>query len=247
MLVDNALFPKFAAHIAALPNTAARSDLRTPSFRLYQNGDLEIYYVPLEYLNEKARIALVGITPGSTQMERAFRAARDALSWGWSPSEVCAHVDREASFAGPIRRNLTGFLDGLGIPAALGIESSMQLFGAHNDLLHTTAVVRYSIFVRGANYTGHNPPLLKTPVLRRYVEEALGPELQRVPDALVVPMGKSVSDALQLLIDGGRLDSARCLLGFPHPSGANMHRTQQYANMQERLREVVKAWFAHSL
>ncbi len=246
MLVDRALFPKFAAQIASLPDRTSyrKADLLTSTFRLYQDGDLEIYYVPLEYLNEKARIILVGITPGWSQLEIAYRAAHHGLATGLSPNEIVLYVDQQASFAGPIRRTLTAMLDGLDIPAALGIEASRQLFDVHNNMLHTTALVRYSVLVKEENYTGHNPNLLKTPVLRRYVEDALAKELQQVSDALVVPMGTSVSDALRFLIDHRQLDPARCLLGFPHPSGANAHRAHQYASVQLKLKAIAEDWFA---
>jgi hypothetical protein len=246
MLVDNALFPKFAALITALPDRLSytKPDLLTPTFRLYQEGNVEIYYVPLEYLNEKARIAFVGITPGWSQMEIAYRAARTGLAQGLAPNDITLYVDQQASFAGPIRTTLTSMLDGLDIPAALGIDTSMQLFGAANDLLHTTALIRYSVFVKGQNYTGHNPNLLKTPALRRYVETSLARELQQIPDALIVPMGTSVSDALRLLIDAGQVDPARCLLGFPHPSGANVHRAGQFASAQQKLKAIARNWLA---
>jgi hypothetical protein len=244
MLVDNALFPEFAPLISALPDRTSytKADLLTATFRLYEDGDLEIYYVPLEYLNDGARIALVGITPGWSQLEIAYRAARDGLARGLAASEIVCYVDQQASFAGPIRRTLTDMLDGLDIRSVLGIESCMQLFGAANELLHTTALVRYSVFVKKTNYTGHNPNPLKTPALLRYVESVLATELRQVPDALIVPMGTSVSDALRLLIDAGQLDPERCLLGFPHPSGANMHRAEQYAAAKPMLQAIARDW-----
>ncbi|HEV2461973.1 MAG TPA: hypothetical protein VGS80_26775 [Ktedonobacterales bacterium] len=246
MLIDNALFPRFAPLISALPERRfyARADLLSPTFRLHQDGNLEIYYVPLEYLNERARIAFIGITPGWSQLEIAYRAARAGLTRGLTPSEITLFVDQQASFAGPICSTLCDMLDRLEIPALLGIQSGLDLFGAANDLLHTTALVRYSVFVKGQNYTGHNPNLLKTPNLRRYVEDSLSGELRRMPQALVVPMGTAVADALRLLIDAGQLDPARCLLGFPHPSGANMHRAGQFAGVQHKLKAIARQWLA---
>lgn len=39
-------------------------------------------------------------------------------------------------------------------------------------------------------------------------------------ESLVIPLGKAVSEALaELLVNHGKLDPSRCLLGFPHPSG----------------------------
>ena len=47
-----------------------------------------------------------------------------------------------------------------------------------------------------------------------------------------------------MLVDGGQLDSARCLLGFPHPSGANAHRAGRYAAMQAAFKIAARNWLA---
>ena len=72
----------------------------------------------------------------------------------------------------------------------------------------------------------------------------LAPELAAIPDALVVPLGSCVTDATRLLVGNGSLDSARCLLGFPHPSGGNGYRVQQYREQQAAMRATVARWFA---
>lgn len=44
------------------------------------DGAVKIYYAPFEYINPEARIVLVGITPGPTQMVNANNEARQALA-----------------------------------------------------------------------------------------------------------------------------------------------------------------------
>lgn len=51
-------------------------------------GVVKIYYAPFEYINPNARIVLVGITPGPTQMVNANNEARRALQAGKSNSEA---------------------------------------------------------------------------------------------------------------------------------------------------------------
>jgi hypothetical protein len=134
-------------------------------------------------------------------------------------------------------------LDGLGLHEALGLASCWDLFGSRLDLLHTTAVVRYPVFVGGGNFTGYTPDPLRHPLLRRFVVEALANELALTPDALLVPLGKVVAEALALLAREGLVSAARCLPGLPHPSGANAHRHAQFAAAREAASGRMREWF----
>lgn len=244
-MIGEDLFAAYASRIAALPNTTPlpRGDLLTPDFLLHRDSTVELYYAPFDYVNEKARVALIGIAPGWYQAELSFRTARDALRQGLPYEAASALARRTASFSGPIRRTLVSMLDGVGIHEALGIASCAALYGEHHDLLHTTATVRYPVFVQGKNYSGYSPDLFKTPILRRFVTEALPAELARTPGALVIPLGKSVSDALRSLAAEGLLDAERLLPGLPHPSGANAHRHVQYERARPEVAARVRAWF----
>jgi hypothetical protein len=242
------LFTQFAPRIAALPDgdRLMRGDLLVPDFLLEQAGRLAIYYAPFDYINPQAKIALVGITPGFRQMEISLRESRDALRRGTPIEAVVAHVKYQASFAGPIRRFLIAMLDGIGLPQALGIATCAALYADRADLLHTSAVVRHPVFVNGKDWTGHTPPVRSNPLLRRYLTEVMLPELQAVPDALLISLGKCASDALATHIATGALDPARCLIGLPHPSGANGHRYTQFAAARDDLTARVAAWVGRS-
>ena len=238
------LFDRFAPLIRALPDRRRlnKHDLLTPEFRLHQDERLEIYYAPFDHVNEDAEVAIVGITPGWSQMEIAHRSARRDLLDGLTPGRTLLRAKQEASFAGSMRKNLISMLDDLGLPARLGIESSETLFGEDGPLLHATSAIRYPVFVKGRNYTGHGPDPLKTDPLRFFVEDVLTEELRSVPEAVIVPLGKSASEALKHLADAGRLDRNRCLWGFPHPSGANGHRVREYLERREHLKEQLRGW-----
>lgn len=243
---DRALFSKYERIIRALPGRALeKHDLLIPALRVDSEDELEIYYAPLTYVNEAAQIVLVGITPGFHQMAKAYEVARKLLSEGRSPEEIFREASRNAAFAGSMRDNLVRMLDGLGIPQHLGISSCWALFDTQNrHLVHTTSSIRYPVFRDGENYSGSKPPIARSALLRRYVETRLAAELSRVPEALVVPLGKSVSEALQLLASDGRLDLSRSLVGFLHPSGGNGHRKREYAERREALQAQVSHWFA---
>ena len=243
-----ALFTQFAPHIAALPDheRLTRGDLLVPDFLLEQAGRLAIYYAPFDYINPQAKVALVGITPGFQQMEISLRSSRDALRRGLPIPEIVARVKYQASFAGPIRKFLIAMLDSIGLSHALGIDTCASLYADRADLLHTSAVVRHPVFVGGKDWTGHTPPARSNPLLRRYLTDVMLPELQAVPDALILSLGKCASDALATHIASGALDPARCLIGLPHPSGANGHRFTQFAAVRDDLTARVAAWFGRN-
>ena len=238
------LFERYAAVIAELPGGRLGPEaLLSDRFLLERGGDLAMYYIPFERLNPDAKVVLIGITPGITQMQVAYETARDGLRAGLSHGAVIQRVDEEASFAGSMRTNLNRMLDDLGLPALLGIESTEQLFRERSDLMHSTSALRNPVFVRGSNYTGSAPPIATTPLLRRVILEGLGPELAAVPSAVIVPLGDAAGRALQLLIDARVVDLRRCCLGFPHPSGANGHRLRFFQQRREQLAGQLAAWF----
>jgi hypothetical protein len=240
------LFAHFAPQIAALPEHTplTRADLLVPRFLLHEAPAWTLHYAPFDYINTSARVVIVGIAPGWYQTEMAFRLARNALREGQSLSDASHYARQNASFSGPIRKNLVSMLDGIGLHEALGIETCWQLYGERADLLHTTAAVRYPIFVGNQqNYAGYTPSLFKTSLLRRFVIEVLGGEVQRIPNALVIAVGKSVGEALQLLVAERLLEAERCLIGMPHPSGANAHRPAQFARVREELAALVAQFY----
>ena len=246
MSMRDRLFDTYAPHIAALParSPLLPADLLIPTFRLERRPPIEIYYIPFEHMNAAAKLMLVGITPGWTQMELAYRVARDDLRRGVPYDAILRHVAATASFAGPLRANLVTMLDGIGVPEALRIPSSSALFAERSDLLHATSVLAFPVFVNDRNYTGSSPHITTCEVFRRYIFDRFRTEVAGVRDALIVPLGDRVRDAVQLLVTQGSVAAERCLFGFPHPSSANGHRQVRYRQHWEQLRAQVQAWFS---
>lgn len=244
-----ALFNQFAESIRSLPDHSplTKADLLTPKFRLHEEGRVEIYYAPFDHINENAKVVLVGITPGWTQMEVAYRYAKRALLDGLLPIEVCRRAKQQASFAGSMRKNLISMLDELDLQGFLGLSSCDLLFSDYGSLIHTTSVIRYPVFINGANYTGHVPELLAATSLRRFVVDVLGDELRSASSAMIIPLGKTVSDALRVLADRGAVELSRCLMGFPHPSGANGHRLAQFDARRAEMKQRLSEWFNESV
>jgi hypothetical protein len=168
---------------------------------------------------------------------------RAVLSVGGSAEDACRSAKLHASFAGSTRVNLVCMLDALELPRLLRIQSSSDLFGVARSLLHTTSAIRYPVCVGRRNYTGTNPRPAKSPFLMRFARDILALELESVPEAVIVPLGKSVEEVLAVLAAEGQIRPGRWLSGFPHPSGANGHRVclfnQNHASLSEQLRTIL--------
>lgn len=237
------LFSRFAPWIKELPPGPLTPPQRlNHRFLLASEGDVSIYYAPFEHMRRTARVVLVGITPGFTQMAIAYQTARDGLRADLPVDEIFDRVTRQASFAGTLRVNLTRMLDEIGLPDLLGITSSATLFADHSELLHSTAALRNPAFVNGKNYTGSRPSI-ETPLLRNEIKTLLAPQLDALPSAIIVPLGGTAERALGVLIEAGQLEPSRCCLGMPHPSGANGHRARLFAERRDELAATLSDWF----
>ena len=230
--------------IRSLPEHRAytREDLLVPALKLAEdpNEGLTVYDAPFGWINQGARLALIGVTPGFTQMQIVYRVVRTHLLAGASTDDACRLAKYEASFGGAMRGNLVRMLDDLGVRELLGVSSTADLFGSASHLLHTTSAVRYPTFLHGRNYTGSRPPLVRSAFLMRYVRDGLAPELSQLDAAVFVPLGKSVAAALELLETERRIPAGRTLHGFPHPSGANGHRARQFEKMKPAMMRRLK-------
>jgi len=244
MLISNQ-FTQYKQAIRSLPGGVALSKehLLVGDFLMAQSGALHMYYAPHnEYIRDGARICVIGLTPGWSQMRVAMQTAKASLAEGLPDEEVCRRAKEAAAFAGTMRLHLIGMLDALELHRHLGVASCGELFGAQRDLLHTTSLLRYPVFVGARNYSGAHPPLLSNPFLTSAALDAQQ-ELGWLPQALIIPLGKTVEQVLRLLVRQERLDAGRILWGFPHPSGANGHRQKQFAEQRETMRRMIETWF----
>jgi hypothetical protein len=243
--LNHSFYNDYKDKITALPSLGRLEPkhLLNVRFRIKRSDGIEIYYVPTDYINRKAEVVLVGITPGWHQMEIAFRIAGEKILKGLGRVAVCRDAKNTAAFSGSMRKNLLDMLDGIDIPKAMRISSSDELFKQARRRVHTTSVLRYPVFVEGNNYTGHRPQLLNHPLLKRYVDEDFCAEMEMIPNAFIIPMGDAVSAALEYLVTHGAISGDRCCFGFPHPSGANAHRKDQFKAQRQAMRKKVRRWF----
>lgn len=241
------LWCRYRAFVSsAVPLFSAKSDALAPELLIEQRDGLSVFYAPFEHVHPKARVVVVGLTPGFTQASSALNAARAALADGADDAEVLRLAKETGAFTGAIRNNLVRLLGAVDIDFITGCSVD-QLFGARRELIHTTSAVRYPIFVRGDNYNGS---VVDNDFLRSYVEKYLGDELECM-QAPVIALGKHAADAVELLVSAGRLDAKRYLGQLPHPSGANAGRVAEaltaspaastYARMVDDMRTRIHA------
>lgn len=242
--VTDSRFVEFKSKIAALPAAPSftKEQLLVDDFLLGSGGNTTVYYAPFDYVNTQARLVILGLTPGWTQMNVSFVEARTAIGEHESDPEILRRVKRVAAFSGTMRTNLLSMLDALGVAEALGVDRTADLFDSRGeDLLHSTSALRYPVFINGENYSGY-PAAATKPLLRAYFD-LLADELASVDGALIVPLGKGVEGIVDHLTATGRLQPSRVLGGFPHPSGASPHRPRLFDESRESMTQAVKIWF----
>lgn len=221
-----------------------RQDLLQDEFLLEEEKALRMYYAPHnEMIHTAAKVMIVGITPGWHQMKTAYLSVMKSFQNNEQKIAILRHAKIAAGFSGQMRVNLYEMLDEIGLANIFGWRSSAQLFTINRDLLHTTSLIRYPVFLNGTNYTGHTPPIRKSKLLSHYAYTIFPQELNQMSSTtLVIPLGKAVEQAIQFMIKEGKLQGHTFLFGFPHPSGANGHRRRQLKENKQQLEKMVRQY-----
>lgn len=229
--------------IRDLPDDLTEETVQRPELLLDRDGRVAMYYVPFDLVRPEARVHIVGVTPGRRQMFLALRAAQAAIREGCSAEEILRRADRAGAFAGRMRTNLVSMLDGIGLNAALGIDSCASLFDEHDHLVDSNSLFCYAVFVDGGNYNGYSPRIHRVPLLREYLDRVFAEVVRMTGRSLLIPLGKVPTQALERLAGQGKVDLERCLLHFPHPSPANGWRERLYDRHRAEMAAKVRRWF----
>lgn len=198
--------------------------VRDDRLLMHEDGKVRIYYAPFEYVAPDARVVLVGITPGPTQMLNANLEARRALASGLSEPDAIRAAKDTAAFSGePMRGNLIRQLNHWGFQRWLGLGDASELFSTARALAQTTSLLRYPVFVDGKDYRG-KPDMLAHPLLRDQLMRYFVPEIRQLGQAVLVGLGPVVQRVLDALVTLGLLEPDRVIRGMLHPSGQNTYR-----------------------
>ena len=206
------------------------SSIVNKEFLIKKDGNTEIYYAPFDYINTKAKVVIVGITPGLQQMLQSY----EVINQGKSLKEV----KDLSSFKGSMRTGLIKYLDELKINDILKIKSSESLFNKNSRYLHTTSLVKYPVFDKGKNYSGAN--ILKKKILLDFIEKNFLEELKTLKKSIIVPLGNTVSSTIEYLNNKYNLKLACFLKGFPHPSGANARKNIQFKENKKNMKLLLR-------
>ncbi|MBC6003205.1 hypothetical protein H8891_05275 [Paeniclostridium sp. NSJ-45] len=221
-----------------------KNELLIDDLLIEKSGNIKIYYAPHnDYLNSKAKIFIVGITPGFQQMSTAISTARKELELETNIEEIQYKCKVAGRFSGSLRKNIISMLDYIKLNEALSINSCTDLFEDKDYLLHTVSLVPYPVFVKKQNYSGHTPKLLKSEFLMKYVYDNFIKEvnnIENLKDILIIPLGRAVEEVLYKLSEEGIICEKQILKGFPHPSGANVNRVIQLEENRENLIKQIK-------
>lgn len=230
-----------------LKDKYTKEELLIDDFLVDKERNIEIYYAPHnEYINPKAKVFIVGITPGFNQMSTAMATARKELEVSDDIKEIQYKCKIAGRFSGSLRKNIISMLNEIGLNKVLEIEDCGDLFGVRDYLLHTVSLIPYSVFVKKANYTGHTPKLIKSDFLMKYVYDNFLSEIKSLDDfenILLIPLGKAVEEVLCKLKEEGFISERQILKGFPHPSGANVNRIPQLNENKDRMIKEIREFF----
>lgn len=209
-------------------NNLTSSDNLPHNLMITKKGAFETYYSPFEFINKKAKIVIVGITPGLQQARNALVIAQQIISQGGTIEEAQKASKVFASFSGSMRSNLIAMMDHIGLNNYLEIASTKSLFDDDQDLVHFTSTLRYPVFKDGKNFN-EDPLQLKEQVMAWFAEEC-----KLLNNAIYIPLGPKVSNVLNLMVELNILSSDQVLTGLQHPSGANAERVAYFLEKKER-------------
>lgn len=210
------------------------------SLKISEQGNVESYYIPFDYISPQAKVVLVGITPGKTQLFNALLSVQNSLSHNLNQDDVLKKAKDEGAFSGTLRNNLVKLLDHIGLNDKLGIDSTSTLFNKNAHLVHTTSVLRHPVFISGKDYSGSAPNMLKYPLMLEMIDAYLKEEVKQLPNAIYIPLGPKVGNVFEQLIKDGLLQDDQVLFGLPHPSGANAERIAYFLGNKHRNALSVK-------
>ncbi|QDM15478.1 hypothetical protein [Tardiphaga sp. vice278] len=234
----NNLFSMYAPILRDLNHSELLAEIEKPAKLLvasepFRGRRFDVAYSAFDHVNTDADVVIIGLTPGRQQMRNALVEAQRCLKAGQSEEDAMKAAKIFASFSGPMRTNLIAMLDGVGVGKALGLASTASLWAKDAGRVHFTSALRYPVFVDGENFSGA-PSMLTVPLLWAQVMQWFLTEMAALPNAVFIPLGPKVTEAVEAVAKELGLSTERVLSGLPHPSGANAERISFFLGRKRR-------------
>ena len=177
-----------------------------------------------DYVNPKAEVVIVGITPGNSQL----KGDREGLN--------LREIKRKNAFAGSMRPNLVNMLDYIGVNRLLGIESCRSLWEEDFDKVDMTSLLKeatYELKKDGSKMMFKDvKKIAKSEKLTTMLEDGFVKDCTKYEhQVLFVACGPGVYNMLKELQTEGKIKGE--IIGIAHPSGANLGRVLCYQGKAE--------------
>jgi hypothetical protein len=207
-------------HFEPIIRKSGASAVRHPDTLIAKESTYEVFYIPFEHVNRRARLVIVGITPGMNQLEMAYAEAQRLLHLGVIHAEILEAVKALAAFGGEaMRPNLLRMLRHFNFAKMLEISDEADLWDGASALLHSTSVVPHAAFKNGKMFSGSFEEITKVRALRERFENDFVPTLSELADdAVYVALGKTPYDALRHCVGLGVIRQDQLLGALAHPS-----------------------------
>jgi hypothetical protein len=191
-----------------------------PDFVLRQDRRDTLRYVPFEHVNREARLVIVGITPGPTQLEASYATAQRQLRAGAPRYQAMHEIKKVGAFGGDsMRPNLIRMLRLFSIGQFLGIDDEASLWGSKASLFHATSLIPHAAFRHDRPFAGSLRDIQKSAVFSECFRDCFLTELAQLgSQPLFLGLGPTVDDALAWCVSQGLLRAHQVLGAFPHPS-----------------------------
>ena len=225
------LFPKYRKLIESRGALASKD----PALVVDQSGRDTVFYMPFEHVNDRARIVIVGITPGPNQMALAYDEVKALSCRGLNEDQILRQVKGLAAFGDEsMRPNLVKMLNAMKINKLLGIGDSGELWSTSRDTLHATSVIPHSAFRNGKMFAGSFDEVLRSDAFSAGFKRDFLPSLKALPrNAFFLALGPTPLDALEWCVSHGHIQEEQLLGALAHPSRSSGSQVDIYLGFKD--------------
>lgn len=202
------------------------------AFLLNQTDRLREYYTPFDYVNEDAKLCIVGITPGETQLKKGLQAAKKILleEKYASDEDILKAVKPVGAFSGGLRTWLIRILNHLDIPEVLHLSDSSDLFNKQDMPVHFTSALNNCLFIKNQNkWKDYNNSVFSfkgkdRELLEISINNGLLKEVELLKKCIFLPIGVPCNEIFRFLVEQNVIDESRVIFDCIHASGSQSSR-----------------------